>query len=176
MPVGKGTADFTLETGAPVESIRCLAGPTRPRPSPMFSDGDFVWRLVNHLTLNYLSLVDNDERQGRDGTPRPAQALWRRGRRADPQADRRRPQRRFANDHAADSHRRADHLWPRPGDHVTCDEAAFEGTGIFLLGAVLEQFFARYASINSFTETVLSSVDRGEVMRWPARIGRRQIA
>ena len=59
---------------------------------------------------------------------------------------------------------------------ITCDEAAFEGTGIFLLGAVLEQFLARYVSINSFTETVLKSVDRGEVMRWPARIGRRQIA
>jgi len=60
--------------------------------------------------------------------------------------------------------------------NVTCDEAAFEGSGIFLLGAVLEQFFARYVSINSFTEMVLRSVDRGEVMRWPARIGRRQIA
>ena len=45
-----------------------------------------------------------------------------------------------------------------------------------LLGAVLEHFFARYASINSFTETILTSADRGEVMRWPARIGRRQIA
>src|SRR5207244_3357838 len=59
---------------------------------------------------------------------------------------------------------------------VTCDERAFEGAGIFLLGAVLEQFFARYVSINSFAETVLKSTDRGEVMRWPARIGRRQSA
>ena len=33
MPVGQGKTDFTLETGAPVESVRCLAGPTRPRPS-----------------------------------------------------------------------------------------------------------------------------------------------
>jgi type VI secretion system protein ImpG len=41
---------------------------------------------------------------------------------------------------------------------------------------VLERFFARYVSLNSFTETVLSSADRGEVMRWPARLGRRQIA
>ena len=38
---------------------------------------------------------------------------------------------------------------------VTCDEAAFEGSGVFLLGAVLERFFAKYVSINSFTETVL---------------------
>ena len=57
---------------------------------------------------------------------------------------------------------------------VTCDETAFEGSGIYLLGAVLDQFFAKYVSINSFTETVLRSVDRGEVMRWPAKIGRRK--
>jgi type VI secretion system protein ImpG len=55
---------------------------------------------------------------------------------------------------------------------VTLDEAAFEGVGIFLLGAVLEQFFAKYASINSFTETVVKSTERGEIIRWPARIGR----
>ena len=57
---------------------------------------------------------------------------------------------------------------------VSLDEAAFEGVGIFLLGAVLEQFFAKYVSINSFTETVVKSTERGEIIRWPARIGRRQ--
>jgi type VI secretion system protein ImpG len=38
---------------------------------------------------------------------------------------------------------------------------------------VLAQFFARYVSINSFTETVIKTLDRGEVMRWPMMIGRR---
>ncbi|MFM8332893.1 MAG: type VI secretion system baseplate subunit TssF, partial [Candidatus Methylumidiphilus sp.] len=33
MPLGAGATDFTLQTGAPVQSIRCVAGPTRPRPS-----------------------------------------------------------------------------------------------------------------------------------------------
>jgi type VI secretion system protein ImpG len=54
------------------------------------------------------------------------------------------------------------------------DETAFEGTGAFLLGAVLDRFFAKYVSINSFTETAVRSVNRGEVIRWPVRIGRRQ--
>jgi len=58
---------------------------------------------------------------------------------------------------------------------LTLDETAFEGSGIFLLGAVLEQFFARYVSINSFTETVVRSTARGEIMRWPARMGVRDI-
>ena len=58
---------------------------------------------------------------------------------------------------------------------VTCDDAAFEGTGAFLLGAVLERFFAKYVSINSFTETVLRTVQRGEVMRWRPTAGLRPI-
>jgi type VI secretion system protein ImpG len=56
---------------------------------------------------------------------------------------------------------------------VSCEESAFEGSGAILLGAVLEEFFARYVSINSFTETVIQTTDRGEIMRWPARIGQR---
>ena len=56
---------------------------------------------------------------------------------------------------------------------VTFDESAYEGTGVFLLGAVLEHFFAKYVSINSMTETVIRTNDRGEVMRWPVRTGKR---
>ena len=56
---------------------------------------------------------------------------------------------------------------------LTLDETPFEGIGVFLLGAVLEQFFAKYVSINSFTETVIRTLERGEIMRWPARTGRR---
>ncbi|MGH7978962.1 MAG: type VI secretion system baseplate subunit TssF, partial [Limisphaerales bacterium] len=58
---------------------------------------------------------------------------------------------------------------------LTFDEIAFEGTGAFLLGAVLEQFFAKYVTLNSFTETVVRTQQRGEIMRWPAQIGKRQI-
>jgi type VI secretion system protein ImpG len=58
---------------------------------------------------------------------------------------------------------------------VTMDEDAFEGIGVFLLGAVLEQFFAKYVSLNSFTETVVKTTKRGEIMKWPARVGRCEI-
>jgi type VI secretion system protein ImpG len=56
---------------------------------------------------------------------------------------------------------------------LTLDESAFEGMGVFLMGSVLERFFAKYVSINSFCETVLRSVQRKEIVRWPARLGRR---
>jgi type VI secretion system protein ImpG len=57
---------------------------------------------------------------------------------------------------------------------VTIDERAFEGTGIFLLGAVLDRFFAEYSGFNHFTQTVIRSVERGEVVRWPPRVGTRK--
>jgi type VI secretion system protein ImpG len=57
---------------------------------------------------------------------------------------------------------------------VTIDEKAFEGTGAFLLGAVLDRFFAEYSGFNHFTQTVIRSVDRGEIMRWPPRMGMRR--
>ncbi|MNY75285.1 hypothetical protein D3C86_2145260 [compost metagenome] len=53
------------------------------------------------------------------------------------------------------------------------DENAFRGSGVFLLGSVFERFLTRYVSINSFTETVLRTTERGEVMRWPGNPGRR---
>jgi type VI secretion system protein ImpG len=58
---------------------------------------------------------------------------------------------------------------------VTLDDVAFEGSGILLLGAVLERFFARYVSINSFTQTRLLSQARGEIRQWPVRLGTRQV-
>jgi type VI secretion system protein ImpG len=51
---------------------------------------------------------------------------------------------------------------------------AFEGSGAFLFGAIMEQFFRKYTAINSFTETVIVTLQRGEIMRWPIRLGLRQ--
>ena len=62
MPIGLGETDFSMTSGAPVGSVRCLAGPTKPRPS--HAHGDTAWRLISHLSLNYLSLADTDRRQG----------------------------------------------------------------------------------------------------------------
>ena len=56
---------------------------------------------------------------------------------------------------------------------VGFDESFFEGSGCYLLGAVLETFFAKYVALNSFTETVIHSQQRGDIARWPAKSGRR---
>jgi len=174
MPVGTGPTDFTPEISTPLKSVRCLAGPTRPRPAFSYGTGESVWRLVNHLSLNYASLVDDPQRGGA-AAMREMLSLY---------ADRAEPHIRKQVDGVRSVVARSV-TRPVPTDGpltfargleitVTCDESSFEGTGVFLLGAVLEEFFARYVSINSFTETVVRTEDRGEIMRWPTRIGRRQ--
>ena len=54
---------------------------------------------------------------------------------------------------------------------LTMDETAFGGAGAVLLACVLDRFFAKYVSINGFTETVLRTPERGEVMRCPINLG-----
>lgn len=43
------------------------------------------------------------------------------------------------------------------------------------MGAVLERFLGRYVSMNSYTETSVRSLERGEIMRWPVRMGARAL-
>jgi type VI secretion system protein ImpG len=52
-----------------------------------------------------------------------------------------------------------------------CDEHAFEGSGTFLLGSLLDRFFSGYASINCFVQTALSTRQRERVVEWPLRLG-----
>ena len=54
---------------------------------------------------------------------------------------------------------------------VTFDESFFEGTSAYAMGAVLERFFHKYVSLNSFTETVLVTQQRGEITRWRPETG-----
>ena len=171
MPVGEGRTDFFVETGAPVESVRCVAGPSPPRSSHAW--GETSWRLISHLSLNYLSLVDSDDGRGAVALRELLQLY---GDLADPGV-----RRQIEGVHSAVGRpvvRRLPLDGPASfarGVEVTleCDEGAFEGTSVVLLGLVLDRFFAKYVSINSFTETVLRSTQRGEIVRWPMKIGRR---
>jgi type VI secretion system protein ImpG len=172
LATGQARTDFTVEGGAPVDAVRCIAGPSYPRQSPAF--GATAWKLISHLSLNYLSLIGRAPESGAEML-RDMLALY-----ADP------------NDVAAlrqvegvraVSYAPVVRRVPIPGPisygrgleiTLTMDDAAFEGTGIVSLGSVLERFFARYVSLNSFTQTRLHSAARGAVKTWPVRVGCRQ--
>lgn len=168
-----GPTDFRLSQAAPVSSIRMIAGPTAPRAS--VAEGDTAWRLVSHLMVNYLSIIDDAQGDGASGL-RDLMRLY--GDPLDPATQQQIEGLRTVRSRAVT--RRA----PTPGPiafargievEIGFDESYYEGTGIFVLGKVLEEFLARQVSINSFTETVIASTRRGVVKRWPARIGSRRL-
>lgn len=174
MPLGAAGTDFTVDTGAPVDAIRCVAGPSEPRPPSAW--GATSWRLVSHLSLNYLSITESGDQRGAAAL---REMLHLYGDVGSPIL------RRQIDGVRAISSSPIVRRVPTEGQLafgrglqivLECDEAAFEGGSAFLFASVLERFFAKYASINSFTETVLRSEQRGELMRWPARLGGRAVA
>ena len=169
MIVGSGKTDFNLADSAPVTAIRCVAGPSRPRAS--HAHDQKAWRLISQLSLNYLSL--GEQGQGAAAL-RELLRLY-----GDAQDAALQLQIEGLIDVSCQPCKRR---LPMPGPiafgrglEITLefDENAFRGTGVFLLGAVFQRFLARYVSINSFTETVIRTRERGEIMRWKAQPGRR---
>jgi type VI secretion system protein ImpG len=173
MPLGVGKTDFTLNDAAPIEAIRCIKGPSSPF-SPL-GEGSLAWRFINHLSLNYLSLLDADEREGAAAL-REMLGLY---------ATSNEPGARKQIEGVRTIRvRPAVRRLPARGPiafgrgleiELEVDEQLYQGSSAFLFGCVMEQFFARHVSINSFTETVLRSTGRGEIMRWIPRCGVRPI-
>lgn len=169
---GQGS-DFALDLSAPVEGVRCVRGPSMPT-SPM-ADGARAWKCISLLSLNYLSLLDSDSAKGAAAL-REMLGLYG----GSNELSVRRQIEGLRSVQAAPFSTRLPMAGPpcfgRGIDiALEVDELAFEGASAFLLGSVLEHFFARYVSINSFTRTRLRSLTRGEIMNWEVRCGLRPI-
>ena len=171
MPVGIQAGDLTLDVAAPVASIHVISGPSRPY-APL-ADGAVSWRAISHLSLNYLSLTQSSPEAGA-AAMRDLLELY--AANADVSARRQidgirsvrvgRVVRRLRGSGPLAFGRGLEII-------VLIDELAFEGASGFMLGSVLDRYFARHVSINSFTETVLRSDNRGEINRWGYEWGAR---
>ncbi|TDG04604.1 type VI secretion system baseplate subunit TssF [Paraburkholderia guartelaensis] len=163
--------DLTLRISAPVSRVCIVRGPSPPRP-PLAHD-DATWRLIAHLGLNYQPLADVEDEAGAQRLREQLEIY------ADPAdaplAQRIRGIRGLACRPVFRRLPVAGPLVYGRGVRVemTVDDHAFAGDSPYALGAALEQFFARHASINAFVEFALYSAQRGEIAEWPTRIGRR---
>jgi type VI secretion system protein ImpG len=179
LPLANGSDDFFMCEDVTV-TLACVAGPTRPRESlaelerlgpHRMRSGDNYWRLISYLSMSHFALDVGDTKQVAESL-REILSLF-----IDPLDTTTEAQLRgiisVATRPIIRSIRRGDGYFAARGIEVklTMDDAAFEGSGIMLLGAVLDRFFAEYASVNSFTQTVLMSVDRGQIVAFPARTG-----
>jgi type VI secretion system protein ImpG len=165
-------SDFSLDIAAPVCTVQCVSGPSRPAPVSL--DAGQGWRLIDQLSLHYLSLCNG---------PREAAAALRALLMLHvPPADQagRSQVAGVVSVEAKPVVRRL----PMPGPiafgrglsiHIVVDDLAFQGASAWLFGCVLDRFFSRYVSINSFVQTVLATSARGEILRLPPRCGTRAI-
>jgi type VI secretion system protein ImpG len=168
LPFGNQDSDFELEGAAPMRRIVALRKPTGPVRPPMGKS--VLWRLVSHLSLNYLSLVS----EGKDALQEMLR-LYDLGRTAYSQnviqsilQVRSRPHFARLVSEQGVSFARGLRI------EMEIDEDQFTGGGAFLFAAVLERFFGLAASLNSFTQLSVTTPQRKEgLYEWEPRSGRR---
>lgn len=147
-----------------------ITKPTPARRVPL--DGDQLWQLVSHLSLNYLSITDASTLKGMLG-------LY-------VAPDNKEKSERLANTKKIDSItsvsvEQSEALFGNAfvhGQHIQIrlKSEYFSGAGDkYLFGCVLEQFFAATAALNVYSELTFEDHNSGERLQWPARIGNRPL-
>jgi type VI secretion system protein ImpG len=173
MPLN-GDTDFTFVASVPIGATKVFRGPSRP--SPTSAEREITWRLISHLGLNYQTLTDLDSSQGAQ-TLRKLLDLY--STLGEPKLKKQVEGIRSSSLQAIT--RRLPVSGPLiygrgVGINLVVDESQFSGMSPFLLGTILEQFFARHVSLNSFIELTLESTSRGKIHTWPPRFGTRPVA
>jgi type VI secretion system protein ImpG len=168
LPFGNENGDFQLESNASLKRIIALHKPTSPIRPPMGKS--VMWRLISQLSLNYLSLVEGGRQALQhilelyNFTDSPV------GRKiidgvVDVQSER----------HFARVVSDTEISFAR-GTRVKMllDEELFVGNGVYLFASVIEYFLGLYCSMNSFSQLIVSTEQRKEILReWPPRAGRK---
>lgn len=162
LPFGDPQGDFDLELAAPVEKIICRVKPTLTRRSTLA--GALQWRLISHLSLNYLSLVE----KGGEALKEVLNLY---------NFDNAAATRQQINGIASVDYRRVTRRIGRSfcrgmQVEIEFDENKYVGAGLFLFASVLERFLGQYVSINSFSQLVAKTVQQTETIKqWPPRAG-----
>ena len=166
LPAG---AELQIESAAPLNWISCLEKPTSPAYPPL--EGSSLWALISNLSLNFLSLSNST------ASLEALREILRLYSFSDAPATHKQVQgiRRMSSRKVVRRVAHSDWRGFCQGTEITIelDEDLYAGSGAFLLGAVLQHFFALYTSINSFTQLVMirTSQREGEWKRWPPQVG-----
>ncbi len=169
LPFGDREGDFEVEGVAALSSVRCLKKPTDTLRPALGRAAH--WRLISHLSLNHLSIVDAP-----DSLPNALREIMMLYDFMDSAATRK----QIAGMNKISTRSAVRQVGARIGagfvrgieTTIEFDEAEYVGSGVFLFSAVLERFLGLYASLNSFSQLVARSKQReGYLKRWPPRAG-----
>lgn len=169
IPVGQGPSDLAWPGNLPVHAIRFLRGPSRPKAARY--GGQSCWQLIEHLSLNYLGLIDQDALA-------LSQLL---ALHADPAQQAQQHMARAIL--AVESQPMVSRIVRQGRPAVvrglrvtlTLDDLALQGTGALVLGKVLACYLAAHVSVNSFVQTRVRLQSTGAVFDFPARSGNRPL-
>ncbi len=173
LPFGGKEGDFEVEGTALVSRVRCLTKPTETIRPPQRKA--VQWRLISHLNLNYLSLINS-----KDGSPEALQEILHLYNFDDSSVTRK----QILGITGIESRKAVRQIGGRIGagfvrgieTTLTFDEEQFVGSGMFLFACVLERFLGLYASINSFNQLVMRSQQREEIVKlFPPRAGEQEL-
>jgi type VI secretion system protein ImpG len=182
LPFGNEDGDFEIEGVSSLKRIVARRKPTQPIRPPIGKSA--FWRLISHLSLNYLSLIEADSQEPEPGKDPPQQGkdalqeilrLYDFGRSAYSQNVidsilRVRSRRHFARVSSWDGISFARGLRVE----LELDEDQFVGGGVYLFASIIERFLGISASLNSFTQLVVTTPQRKDVVHeWQPRAGRR---
>jgi type VI secretion system protein ImpG len=156
--------DFFLEQECPLEGIGCLMKPT-PTLRPE-SGSRMQWRLISHLSLNYLSLLSGDGEGLKE--------LLKLYDIHDSATTRHQIDGIASVEYRHETMRLGRSFCRGVEVAIVFDEKRFVGSSVYLFSSVLDRFLAQYVSINSFTRLVVKNAQRTAVIKaWPPRSGNR---
>jgi len=168
LPFGNASGDFELDGAASINKIVALRKPTQTiRPA---SGKAALWRLVSHLSLNYLSLIQ----EGTDALKQILR-LYDFGQSAYSQniidsilgIESKPSFTRLSSEHGI-TFARGTRI------ELQIDEGQFVGGSAFLFASVLEHFLGLSVSLNSFTQVSFKTPQRKDFSHeWQPRAGRR---
>lgn len=173
LPFGGKEGDFEVEGGTMLSKGRCLTKPTETIRPPQRRG--VQWRLISHLNLNYLSLV-NDE----NDSPEALREILNLYNFTDSIAIRN----QIVGLKGVESKKVVRQIGGRIGagfvrgveTTLTFDEEQFVGSGMFLFACVLERFLGLYSSLNSFNQVAVRTEQREEIVkRFPPRAGEQDL-
>lgn len=173
LPFGGKEGDFEVEGTALLSRVRCLTKPTETIRPPQRRSAQ--WRLISHLNLNYLSLVNSE-----DGTPEALQEMLHLYNFDDSAVTRK----QILGITGIESRKVVRQIGGRIGSGfvrglettITFDEEQYVGSGLFLFASVLERFLGLYASLNSFNQLAIRTEQREEIVRrFPPRAGEQEL-
>lgn len=173
LPFGGKEGDFEVEGTALLSRVRCLTKPTETIRPPQRRAAQ--WRLISHLNLNYLSLVNNE-----NGSPDALQEILHLYNFDESSVSRK----QILGITSVETRKVVRQIGGRIGagfvrgleTTLTFDEEQFVGSGLFLFASVLERFLGLYSSVNSFNQLVLRTKQREEtVRRFAPRAGEQEL-